>query len=339
MSAAKGPWGLIHDALRAAAMPALVALALSPFCLDAASAETDYPSKLIKIIVPFPAGGPPDAIARVLALHLHNRIGQTLVIENRPGAGTTIGTRAAATANPDGYTLLFTGNNLCYFPVLYPKLDFDPDKSLATVATVVAYSHVMVVASGVPVNSVAELIAYAKVNPGRLMFGYAPGTPPHILGEAFRQATAADIAFVPYRGGDQARADLLGGRVHINVAPVATLLPLVREGKVRPLAYTGPQRSPDLPDVPTMIESGLPEVGFNPDAWHGLMVPGATPTAVIEKLNIAINESLKSPEMRATLATLGFEPRISTPREFAAFLSDEMQKWPPRLRSAGVQAE
>jgi tripartite-type tricarboxylate transporter receptor subunit TctC len=191
MSAAKGPWGLIHDALRAAAMPALVALALSPFCLDAASAETDYPSKLIKIIVPFPAGGPPDAIARVLALHLHNRIGQTIVIENRPGAGTTIGTRSAATANPDGYTLLFTGNNLCYFPVLYPKLDFDPDKSLATVATVVAYSHVMVVASGVPAKSVAELAAYAKVNPGRLMFGYAPGTPPHILGEAFRQATAA----------------------------------------------------------------------------------------------------------------------------------------------------
>lgn len=321
------------------AMAALIALGLSLVFLDASTAQIDYPRKVIRIIVPFPAGGPPDAIARVVAQHLRGRVGQSVFIENRPGAGTTIGTRAAAAASPDGYTLLFTGNNICFFPVLYPKLDFDPVKSLAPVGTVVAYSHVMAIAPSVPANSVGELIAYAKANPGKLIFGYAPGTPPHILGQAFRQATATDIAFVPYRGGDQARADLLGGRIHINIAPVATLLPLFRDGKVRPLAFTGSKRSPDLPDVPTMGESGFPEIGFNPDAWHGLMVPVATPRPVIEKLNVAISESLKSPEMTATLATLGLEPMITTPPEFTAFLSDEMQKWPPRLQSAGVQAE
>jgi tripartite-type tricarboxylate transporter receptor subunit TctC len=262
-----------------------------------------------------------------------------VIIENRPGAGTTIGTRAAAAANPDGYTLLFTGNSLGFFPVLYPKLDFDPAKSLTPVGTVVSYSHVMATAPNVPAKSVSELIAYAKANPGKLIFGYGPGTPPHILGSAFKQATGTEITFIPYRGGDQARADLLGGRVHITFAPVGTLLPLIRDGKVRPLAFTGPKRSSDLPDVPTMSESGLPEASFNPDGWHGLMAPVGTPVKVVERLNVAINESLKSPEMTARLGTLGFEPMITTPWEFAVFLADEMQKWPLRLRSAGVQSE
>jgi tripartite-type tricarboxylate transporter receptor subunit TctC len=333
-------WGLngFRKAIRGA-MPALLALGSSLVFLHASTAQSDYPSKPIKMIVPFPAGGPPDAIARVLGQHLHNRVGQPVIIENRPGGGTTIGTRAALSANADGYTLLFTGNNLCYFPVLYPKLDFDPVKSLAAVASVVSYSHVIAVAPGVPAKSIGELIAHTNANPGKLIFGYAPGTPPQILGEAFRQATATDIAFVPYRGGDRARADLLGGRIHINIAPVAILLPLIREGKIRPLAFTGPQRSPDLPDVPTMVESGLPEVGFNPDAWHGLMAPATTSWAVIERLNAAINSSLQSPEMTAALATLGIQPMVTTPHEFATFLSGEMQKWPQRLRLAGVQAE
>jgi len=334
MSAWNGPWKPIRGA-----MPVLLALGMSLVFLDVSTAQIDYPSKPIKIIVPFPAGGPPDAIARVVGQQLHGRIGQPVIIENRPGGGTTIGTRAAATASPDGYTLLFTGNNLCYFPVLYPKLDFDPAKNLAAVATVVSYSHVIAVAPAVPAKSVDDLIAHAKADPGKLIFGYAPGTPPQILGEAFRQASGTDIAFVPYRGGDQARADLLGGRIHMNIAPLATLLPLIRDGKVRPLAFTGSKRSPDLPDVPTTGESGLPEVGFNPDAWHGLLVPVATPAAVIERLNVAINASLKSPEMAAALATLGVEAMITTPQEFTAFFSDEMQKWPSRLRAAGVQPE
>src|SRR3954469_4541027 len=171
---------------------ALTALGMGLVFLDASRAQSDYPNKVIKLIVPFPAGGPPDAIARVFAQYLHGPLGQSIIIENRPGAGTTIGTKAAAAAVPDGYTLLFTGSNLAYFPVLVPKLDFDPVKSLAPVATVVAYSHVMVISPSVPANRVAELIAYAKANPGKLIYGFPPGTPPHILGEAFKRATGTD---------------------------------------------------------------------------------------------------------------------------------------------------
>src|SRR5262245_46586904 len=284
----------VRDTLGSIAVSAFAALGVSLIAVGA-SAQT-YPSRLIKVVVPFPAGGPPDAAARVAVQYLQNRIGQTIVIENRPGGGTTIGTKAVATAAPDGYTLLFTGTNLAYFPVLFPHLAFDPVKSLAPIATVVAWSHVMVVSPSVPAKTVAELIAYAKANPGKLAFGFAPGTAPQILGESFRQATATDIAFVPYRGGQQARADLLGGRIHINIAPVSSLSALIQEGKARPLAFTGLKRSPDLPDVPTMIESGLPQVGYNPDSWLGFLAPAGTPRAVIDSLNTEVNESLKSPE-------------------------------------------
>ena len=298
-----------------------------------------YPSKVIKIIVPLTAGGGPDAAARAVAHHLQNRLGQSIVIENRPGAGSTTGTMAVATAAPDGYTLLFNGSNFLYYPVLYPNLDFDPVRSLAPVATVVAWSHVMVVAPSVPAKTIAELIAYARFNPGKLNFGFGLGTTPHILGASFKEATATDIAFIPYRGGDQARADLLGGHIHINFATVASVLALIQEGKVRPLAFTGPTRSPDLPDVPTMIESRLPQVGYNPDTWFGFLAPPGTPIAVINKLNTEINESLKSPEMRATLAGLGFEAKTTTPQEFAVVLAAGWKKWPPLLRAAGLKAE
>jgi tripartite-type tricarboxylate transporter receptor subunit TctC len=339
MRTATATWRLIRSPLDAIALSAIVLVGVSLTALGQSTAQGSYPNKVIKIILPFVAGGPPDAAARAIVQHLQNRIGQSIVIENRPGAGTTIGTKAVATATPDGYTLLFNGSNFLDYPVLYPNLDFDPIKDLAPVATVVSWSHVMVVAPSVPARTIAELIAYAKANPGKLNFGFGQGTTPQILGASFKQATATDITFIPYRGGDQARADLLGGRIHINMAPVATLLPLIQEGKVRPLAFTGRARSPDLPDVPTMIESGLPQVGYNPDTWLGFLAPARTPSAVINTLNTEINASLKSPEMSATLARLGFEPMITTPQEFAAFLAVEVQKWPPLLRAAGLKAE
>jgi Tripartite tricarboxylate transporter family receptor len=178
-----------------------------------ADAQT-YPDRVIKMIVPFIPGGPVDAVARVIAQHMQLRIGQSVIIENRPGGGTTIGTKAVINAPPDGYTLLFTGPQLAYLPFLYPNLDIDPVKSLAPVATVVSWSHVMVVAPNVGTKTVAELVAYAKANPGKLVFGFGLATTPHILGETFKRVTATDIVSVSYRGGEQARADLLGGRVH-----------------------------------------------------------------------------------------------------------------------------
>jgi tripartite-type tricarboxylate transporter receptor subunit TctC len=317
-----------------------LALALVWLTLAAAAANAQtYPNRPIKLIVPFTPGSPVDAAGRVLTHHLQMRLGQSVVIENRPGGGTTIGMKAAATAAADGYTLLLIGPNIAYSPVLYPNLDFDPVKSLAPVATVVTWSHLIVVAPSVPANSVAEFVAYAKANPGKLVFGYGLATTPHVLGETFKQAAGIELTSIPYRGGEQARADLLGGRVDINIAPVANLLALVQDGKARPLAFTGPKRSPDLPNVPTMIESGYPQVGYNPDVWLGILAPAGTSAAIVGRLNAAINESLQSPELKAAYAKLAFEPKITAPEEFSAFLQVEVEKWPPLLRAAGLKPE
>jgi tripartite-type tricarboxylate transporter receptor subunit TctC len=317
-----------------------LALALILLGADIANAAAQaYPTKVVKIVVPSTAGSPTDAAARVLAQQLQSRLGQSVIVENRPGAGQTTGTKSVATAAPDGYTLLFAGDALGYFPVTYPNFNFDPLKSLTPVATAVTWSHVMVVASDIPAKTIAELVAYAKANPGRLIFGPRLGTVPHILAEAFRQATGTDITFVPYTGGEQARADLLGGRVHLNFAPVANLISLIEDGRVRPLAFTGSARAAMLPDVPTMIESGLPQVGFNPDVWLGILGPAGMPAAVVDRLNSDVSASLQSAEMKAVLARLGFEPKAMTPREFEDFLAAEIRKWPPLLRAAGLKPE
>jgi len=299
----------------------------------------DYPNQTIKLIVPFTPGGPVDALGRVIAQHLGNRLGQSIIIENRTGGGTSIGAKAVAAAAPDGYTLMLVGPNLAYYPVLFPKLDFDPAKSLVPVATAVTWSHVLAVAPSVPAKSIKELVAYAKANPGKLAFGFGLGTMPHILGETFRKESGIEIVSVPYRGGEGARADLLGGRIHINIAPVPQLLPLIRDGKVRPLAYSGPQRSPDLPDVPTMAESGYPQVGFNPDVWMGFFAPAGTPPAIVDKLNGEINAVLKSAEMAPALKRFGYEAKITTPAEFKTFFAAEMRKWPPVLIAAGLKPQ
>jgi tripartite-type tricarboxylate transporter receptor subunit TctC len=299
----------------------------------------DYPAQTIRLIVPFTAGGPVDALARVVAQHLQNRVGQNVIVENRSGGGTTIGAKAVAAAPPDGYTLLVVGPNIAYYPVLFPNLDFDPAKALVRVATLVTWSHLIAVAPSVPANSIPELVAYAKANPGKLAFGYGLATMPHIIGETFKQATGIDIIDVPYRGGEQARADLLGGRVHINIAPVPQLLQLIRDGKMRALAYTGPQRSPELPDVLTMAESGYPQVGFNPDVWMGVLAPAGTPAAIVDKLNRDVNAVLKSDEMAPALKRFGYEAKITTPAEFETFFAAELRKWPPILTATGLKPQ
>ena len=272
-----------------------------------------------------------------MAQHLQSRLGQNIIIENRSGGGTTIGAKAVATAEPDGHTLLFIGPNLAYYPVLFPNLDFDPVKSLAPVATVVTWSHVLAVAPSVPAKTVAELVAHAKANPGKLAFGYGLATMPHILGETFRQATGIDIVSVPYRGGEGARADLLGGRIHINVAPVPQLLPLIRDGKIRPLAYTGPKRSPDLPDVPTMTESGYPQVGFNPDVWMGIFAPAGTPPRSSTGSIARSTTCCSPPRWRRRSSASATKPKITTPAEFAAFFAAELRKWPPLLQGGRLE--
>lgn len=316
----------------------LIALTLIAAGITGAAAQS-YPNRVVKIIVPNIAGAPGDVVARLVARELQERLGQSVIVENRPGAGQTLGTKAAIAAPADGYTLLLGGDVLGYFPVTYPNFDFDPLKTLTPVATVVTWSHVLVVSPSIPVHTVAELVAYAKADPGKLIFGLRYGTTPHILAQALRQATGTDITFVPYSGGEQARTDLIGGRVHLNFGPVSNLISLIEDGRARALAFTGPARSPRLPDVPTMAESGLPQVGFNPDVWLGLLAPAGTPAAVIERLNKEVNDSLRAPGLLASYAKLGFEPKALTPQEFATFLAREVGKWPPLLRAAGVRPE
>ena len=289
--------------------------------------------------MPFVAGGPVDALARSIAPYLQNKLGQNVIIENRSGGGTSIGAKAVATAEPDGYTLLFVGPNLAYYPVLLPSLDFDPGRSLLPVATAVTWSHVLAVAPAVPAKTLGELIAYAKANPGKLAFGFGLATMPHIIGEVFKQAAGIDLTDVPYRGGEGARADLLGGRIHINIAPPPQLLSLIRDGRLRALAYTGSKRSADLPDVPTMTESGLPQVGFHPDVWMGLFAPKGTPAGIVDRLNRDMNEVLKSDDMAPTLKRFGYEAKITTPEEFKTFFAAELHKWPPILKASGIKPQ
>ena len=210
--------------MRRTSAAGLLALFLTIGIAAGQARAEDYPTQTIKLIVPFTAGGPVDALARVAFAVASEPVGQNVIIENRSGGGTSIGAKAVAASAPDGYTLLLVGPNIAYYPVLFPNLDFDPGKALAPVATLVTWSHILAVAPAVPVKTLPELVAYAKANPGKLAFGFGLATMPHIVGETFKQAAGIELTDVPYRGGEQARADLLGGRIHINIAPVPTQL-------------------------------------------------------------------------------------------------------------------
>ena len=219
-----------------------------------------YPSKPIRIIAPYTPGSPNDVMARLLAQHLQVSLGQPIVVDNRPGGGTSIGTKAAALANPDGYTLLFTSSSLVIDPAMNRKADYDPLKDFAPIAFVATTSWLLAISPDLPARSLAEFVAHAKANPGKLSFGFAQGTASQLVGERFKLLTGTDILSVPYKGGAAALPDFLGGRLQMLLPTPSTSLALIREGKMRALAITSPARSPDLPDVPTMGESGLAEL-------------------------------------------------------------------------------
>jgi tripartite-type tricarboxylate transporter receptor subunit TctC len=259
-----------------------------------------------------------------------------VVVDNRPGAGTTIGMKAATLAEPDGYTLLFQSSSLVVAPAMY-KLDYDPIKSFAPVANIAWGSWVTVVPPALPVRSPQELIAYARANPGKLNFGYGQGTAPQLVGEWFNVTNGLAIASVPYKGGMQAITDMLGGTIQLNIGTTATLLPLIREGKLRAIAQWGRTREPDLPDVPTMIESGFP--GLSLGFWVGLWAPAGTPAAIVDKLNAETNAALRSPEMKASMRRLGVDRSPGTPAEFAAFIADEAPKWADIVKTSGVKID
>ena len=297
-----------------------------------------YPAKPIKMIVPFPPGGPIDTSARVVAQILQNGLGQTVVIENRPGAGSTIGVKAAAVADPDGLTLLYgSSGSLAIAPALYPNVDYDPIKSFATVATVALLPHVFVVPQHVPAKTLPEFIALAKENPGKMNFGSSLGTPPQLLSFLFKHKTGLDLHYIPYKGSAQSITDMIGGETHMTIDGLITLMPLIREGKLRPLGMARAERWPDLPDVPTMGELGLSD--FTVDAWTAVLAPAGTPREIVVKLNTVINEGLGSAETKTALARLNSIAKTTSPEEFSRFLSDEVPKWAALVKLAGAKAE
>ena len=316
---------------------ALMVISLTAAAPSPAPAQT-YPDKPIKMIVPFPPGGPIDTMGRLVAQHLSATLGQQVIIDNRPGAGSTIGSKAVASAEPDGYTLLFgSSGSLAVAPALYTSFDVDPRKAFAPVATVALLPHVFVVAPSVPARTVGEFIAHAKANPGKLNYGAGLGTPPHLLSTLFKVKAGLDIVYVPYKGSAASITDLLAGQTQMTIDGLTGLYPLIKDGKVTPLAVARPTRWPPLPDVPTMVESGFSD--FVIDAWTGVVAPAGTPTAITAKLNAAINEGLASAETKANLARFSAIAKTGSPQDFAAFLADEMAKWAEIVRLAGAKID
>jgi tripartite-type tricarboxylate transporter receptor subunit TctC len=304
--------------------------------LSAPAAAQTFPDRPIRIIAPFTPGSPNDVVARLIAPLMASKLGQSVVIDNRPGGGTAIGVKATMTAEPDGYTLMISNSPTHFIaPLVNKTFTYDPLKDFVPIATVASGGLMLVIAPEVPARTLKEFIAHAKTNPGRLNFGFGQGTLPQLVGEMFKLASGTDIANIPYKGGIQAVTDMLGGRVQMNIGTISTLAPLVREGKLRALAITSAERNAELPDVPTMAESGLPEVASV--TTYGLFGPAGIPAAVIARLNASVNESLKSEELRAAIRRIGFEPQPGVPEDFTKLLASEMKIWIPIVQKTGFQ--
>jgi tripartite-type tricarboxylate transporter receptor subunit TctC len=312
--------------------------ALGAAAVGAAPARAQaYPVRPIRLIVPYPPGGPIDTMGRMVASELSNRLGQQVIVDNRGGIGSTLGTRLAIAAAPDGYTLLFgSSGSLAVAPALYTSLDIDPLK-LTPVAKVSLLPHVFVVWPGLPVTNVKEFIAYAKAHPGELNYGAALGTPPHLLSTLLVSKADINAVFVPYKGSANSVTDLLAGRVQFTMDALITLYPLIKDGKLRPLAIARAEHWPALPDVPTLVENGFPD--FTIDAWTGVAAPAGTPADIVGKLNAAINDGLKSDASKAILAQLSAIAATGTPEDFHAFLAAEVPRWAALVKLAGAKAE
>jgi len=315
-------------------MGAVAVLALAS---RSAFAET-YPSRTIKVIVPTPAGGPVDTMARVVANALPQILGQPVVVENRAGAGNTIGSKAAAAADPDGYTLIYTAaSGLIMSPMLrsnagYSATDFAP------VAIVSEQPMVLVAHPSAPFKTVAELVAYAKANPGKLNYSTGgAGTLPHLTAELFKKLSGTEITHVPYKGGGPALADVVAGQVPITFDTVGTSLPFIQNGKLRALALVGPKRMAELPELPTMPEQGYPALVTG--AWTALLAPKATPPEIVARLNAAVNEALQQPSMKEIFARLGAQARGGGPDALAAVIAADTGKWAPIVASLGLKED
>ena len=294
-----------------------------------------YPSRPVRIVVPFPAAGLSDIVTRLIGLWLSERLGTPFVIENRPGAASNLGTEVVVNAPPDGYTLLNLSSANATNATMYEKLNFDFIRDIAPVASLVRFPYVLEVNPSVPIRSVPELIAYAKANPGKLSIASAgTGTPAHIAGELFKMMTGVDMVHVPYRGAALALTDLLGGQVQVMIDNMAASLEHIRAGRLRALAVTTATRLEMLPDVPTVGEF-VP--GFEASSMNGVGAPKRTPTEIVDKLNKEINTALADPKIKARIADLGLTPLVGSPADLEKLIADETEKWGKVIRAANIK--
>ena len=307
-------------------------------CLPLAAWAQAYPNKPITLLVPFPPGGPTDLVARVLAKKMSEQMSQSIVIDNKPGANGNIAAVAAAKAPADGYTVLYNTSSITLSPALYKNLAYDVQRDLAPVALTAVVPLALVVNPGVPVNNVREFIAYAKANPGKLSYGSAGnGNVTHLAAFQLVRHHDIDATHVPYRGSAPADVDLVAGQIQFMTDTINSVMPFVKDKRLKLLAVTTSQRMSLFPDVPTLSETVMP--GFEAGAWQGIMVPANTPKAVVQRLNAEINKALQSAEVKEKLALQGAEPLGSTPEEYGAYVKKELARWAAVVKATGVTLE
>jgi tripartite-type tricarboxylate transporter receptor subunit TctC len=321
--------------LRSAAHLQTLALAVAVAVAVASAANAaGYPDRPIKLIVPFGAGGPPDVAARIIGAYLSEHLGP-VVVENHVGAGGTLAARMVAASPPDGYTLLAgTAGSLSISPQLYKNAGINPLKDFTAVALVSSAPLVLAVNRSVPVQSVKELVAYAKAHPGKLNYGGVIGTPPHLSGEMFKHITGANIVFVPYKSASQATTDVLSGQMNMTFEGTTGISPFIKSGQVRALAVTSTHRIAQLPDLPTMDELGY--AGMPPDSWQAIVAPAGTPAAIVDRINAVVNRGLNDPAVRRKIIGLGGQPEPKSVSDFAAFIVSQYKRWGDVIRITGV---
>jgi tripartite-type tricarboxylate transporter receptor subunit TctC len=318
---------------------ALLAAALCAWVLHGSANAQTYPTRPIKVVVPFPPGGPTDGMARIISDRLGAVLGRPMVIENRGGAGGGIGGKFVAEADPDGYTLLMTpGGALTTGPAVNPNIGYDPVKAFRSIAELIETPIIFSVDPNLPVTSMAEVVSYATANPGKLKWGSQGfGTAPHLLAEMFRLETGTNIIHVPYRGTGPLLNAILAGEVQIIADPSTTSLPYIEAGKLRPIAIAGNVRDPKLPNVPTVVEAGFPKLQSS--FWLAVVAPAGTPQDIVIKLNAAFREALDAPQTRARLDTLGAEVKTGSPEDLDNMLAGERAQWSALVRAANIQAQ
>jgi tripartite-type tricarboxylate transporter receptor subunit TctC len=317
----------------------VLTVAAAALTTGAARAQGAYPDRLIKLIVPATAGGQTDVLARLLAQKMQPLIGQSVIVEDRGGAGGAIGARAAAAAEPDGYTLLFGNTSvLAVIPVTSKNPGYDPIKNFAPVASVSESYMILVVPPSFPAKTMAEFLAYGRAHPGKLNHAHSGGgNVTQLTSEMFRAMSGIDFINVPHKGGNEAVQAVLGNQVDFAFESPVVLLPLIRNGQVRALAVTSAKRQADIPDIPTVAERGV--TGFAATLLTGVVAPAGTPAAIIDKLNGAISEALKARDMKELIAKFGSQVRIGSPQDFATFLADETRKWAAAAKAANISID